>query len=231
MTPRSASERSRPPASARASCRGIGEAPGYVALVDALAARARSARSREDHRSDSPRPGAVPRRHGRHRRDPTEVMVTSDTRIAVIGQGYVGLPLAIAFVEAGLDVTGVDRSSSRVAELLAGHSPIDDVEDERLRAALERGFRVVEADDAVDAVLGAADVVVRLRPDADHGVEGPRSAACDRGRVADRPKPPGGPARHPPVDDLPGHDDRAVPRRARGGRPVRRRRLRPRLRA
>ena len=43
-------------------------------------------------------------------------MVTSDTRIAVIGQGYVGLPLAIAFVEAGLDVAGVDRSASRVAE-------------------------------------------------------------------------------------------------------------------
>jgi UDP-N-acetyl-D-glucosamine dehydrogenase len=86
-------------------------------------------------------------------------MVTTDTRIAVIGQGYVGLPLALAFVEAGCDVTGVDRSPTRVAELLAGRSPIDDVEDERLRAALEHGFRVVEADDAVDAVLGAADVL------------------------------------------------------------------------
>ena len=40
-----------------------------------------------------------------------EVMVTSDRRIAVIGQGYVGLPLAIAFVEAGFEVTGVDRSA------------------------------------------------------------------------------------------------------------------------
>jgi len=86
-------------------------------------------------------------------------MVTSDRRIAVIGQGYVGLPLAIAFVEAGCQVTGIDRSASRVAELLAGRSPIDDIEDERLRAALERGFQVVEADDAVDTVLRDADVL------------------------------------------------------------------------
>ena len=86
-------------------------------------------------------------------------MVTSDRRIAVIGQGYVGLPLAIAFVEAGLDVTGVDRSASRVAELLAGRSPIDDIEDERLQAALDAGFRVVDAGKAVEAVLADADVI------------------------------------------------------------------------
>ena len=34
--------------------------------------------------------------------------VTQDRRVAVIGLGYVGLPLAISFVEAGLDVEGID---------------------------------------------------------------------------------------------------------------------------
>ena len=37
--------------------------------------------------------------------------MTRDTHVAVIGLGYVGLPLAIAFAEAGLDVQGVDLSA------------------------------------------------------------------------------------------------------------------------
>jgi UDP-N-acetyl-D-glucosamine dehydrogenase len=55
--------------------------------------------------------------------------VNPDARIAIIGLGYVGLPLALAFSEAGLDVTGVDASARRVDELHAGRSPIDDIDD------------------------------------------------------------------------------------------------------
>ena len=72
-----------------------------------------------------------------------------DTRIAVIGQGYVGLPLAIALAEAGREVVGVDASPARVSELREGRSPIDDISDDRLVAALGSGrFSVVHADDA-----------------------------------------------------------------------------------
>lgn len=46
-----------------------------------------------------------------------------DPRIAVIGLGYVGLPLAVAFAEAGLQVEGVDVSDARIAELAGGRSP------------------------------------------------------------------------------------------------------------
>jgi len=80
-----------------------------------------------------------------------------DRRIAVIGLGYVGLPLAIAFAEAGRDVVGIDASPDRVAQLARGSSPIDDIDDARLSAALASGrFSVVETD---AATLADADVV------------------------------------------------------------------------
>lgn len=79
-----------------------------------------------------------------------------DSHVAVIGLGYVGLPLALAFGEAGLDVIGVDASPGRVTELLAGRSPIDDVDDARLARALAAGFRIVGPN---EAELETADAV------------------------------------------------------------------------
>jgi UDP-N-acetyl-D-glucosamine dehydrogenase len=76
--------------------------------------------------------------------------------VAIIGLGYVGLPLAISFVEAGLTVEGIDASAARIAELAGGSSPIDDVTDERLVAALASGLRVVEP---ADANLSEADAI------------------------------------------------------------------------
>jgi UDP-N-acetyl-D-glucosamine dehydrogenase len=87
--------------------------------------------------------------------------VTQDRRIAIIGLGYVGLPLAIAFAEAGLEVEGVDASPARVDEINAGRSPIDDVADDRLVGALGERFRVVGP---AAADLAAADVLVVCVP-------------------------------------------------------------------
>jgi UDP-N-acetyl-D-glucosamine dehydrogenase len=84
-----------------------------------------------------------------------------DRRVAIIGLGYVGLPLAIAFVEAGLEVEGIDAHAPRVAELSAGRSPIDDITNERLAAALATGLRIVEPS---GAHLAEADVVVVCVP-------------------------------------------------------------------
>ena len=50
-----------------------------------------------------------------------------DNTVAIIGLGYVGLPLAVAFGRAGLPVLGVDVSRSKVDELNAGRSYIPDV--------------------------------------------------------------------------------------------------------
>jgi UDP-N-acetyl-D-glucosamine dehydrogenase len=84
-----------------------------------------------------------------------------DRRIAIIGLGYVGLPLAIAFVEAGLTVEGIDADAGRVRDLGAGRSPIDDISGERLSAALAGGLSIVEPS---AAHLADADVVVVCVP-------------------------------------------------------------------
>jgi len=56
--------------------------------------------------------------------------------IGIVGLGYVGLPLAVCFAEAGEQVIGVDVDHGRVAELTSGHPPIEDIPDERLQAVL-----------------------------------------------------------------------------------------------
>jgi len=52
---------------------------------------------------------------------PSVPMPPPDAGIAVVGLGYVGLPLAVAFAAAGYRVTGLDLDARRVAELAAGH--------------------------------------------------------------------------------------------------------------
>ena len=47
--------------------------------------------------------------------------------IGIVGLGYVGLPLAVAFAEAGEQVIGVDVDHGRVGELSGGRSPIEDI--------------------------------------------------------------------------------------------------------
>jgi UDP-N-acetyl-D-glucosamine dehydrogenase len=56
--------------------------------------------------------------------------------IGIVGLGYVGLPLAVTFAEAGEQVVGVDVDHARVAALSEGRSPIEDISDERLQAVL-----------------------------------------------------------------------------------------------
>lgn len=59
--------------------------------------------------------------------------------LAIVGQGYVGLPLAMAAVKAGWRVIGIDKLSSKVLEINHGSSPVEDVSDAQLTAALSNG--------------------------------------------------------------------------------------------
>ncbi|HEX8074716.1 MAG TPA: UDP-N-acetyl-D-glucosamine dehydrogenase, partial [Thermoleophilaceae bacterium] len=52
--------------------------------------------------------------------------------------GYVGLPLAVAFAEAGHDVVGLDTDPRKIAAIEAGDSYIEDVSSERLAALKDR---------------------------------------------------------------------------------------------
>jgi UDP-N-acetyl-D-glucosamine dehydrogenase len=56
--------------------------------------------------------------------------------VGVIGLGYVGLPLAVAFAEAGEHVVAVDLDEEKITAIEAGESYIEDISSERLRAAL-----------------------------------------------------------------------------------------------
>jgi UDP-N-acetyl-D-glucosamine dehydrogenase len=59
-------------------------------------------------------------------------------RVGIIGLGYVGLPLAVAFAQEGCDVVALDVDARKVQSIAAGESYIEDIPSERLRAVLER---------------------------------------------------------------------------------------------
>ena len=63
----------------------------------------------------------------------------SNKKIAIIGQGYVGLPLAMAAVDAGWSVIGIEKSHARVEQLNGGSSPVEDISDSRLTSAITTG--------------------------------------------------------------------------------------------
>jgi UDP-N-acetyl-D-glucosamine dehydrogenase len=59
-------------------------------------------------------------------------------KIGIVGLGYVGLPLAVAFAEAGSEVIGLDTDVRKITAIQDGRSYIEDISDERLRGAGER---------------------------------------------------------------------------------------------
>jgi nucleotide sugar dehydrogenase len=81
-------------------------------------------------------------------------------QVAVIGQGHVGLPLAVRASAVGFPVVGFDIDGERVAALLTGRSYVTDVSDEQLGDALGRGYRPTH--DSAD--VGAFDVAVITVP-------------------------------------------------------------------
>jgi UDP-N-acetyl-D-glucosamine dehydrogenase len=96
-------------------------------------------------------------------------------RVGIIGLGYVGLPLAVAFAEAGCEVVGVDADQRRVGCLRRSESDVEDVPSQRLRALAER----FTATDEYRALAGCEAIVICVptplanhrEPDLSHLIE------------------------------------------------------------
>jgi UDP-N-acetyl-D-glucosamine dehydrogenase len=71
-------------------------------------------------------------------------------KVSIIGQGYVGLPLAISCAQAGFDVTGIDLNVEKISQLNKLHSIIEDVSDAELKAVSESGKYKATSDYAID---------------------------------------------------------------------------------
>ena len=81
---------------------------------------------------------------------------TRSARVAVIGLGYVGLPLAVVFAEAGFVVTGIDLDADKAAAIRRGVSYIQDVPTAKVKALVEAGRLTATTD---FSILKDADAV------------------------------------------------------------------------
>lgn len=66
-------------------------------------------------------------------------LINKTAQVGVVGLGYVGLPLAVVFAEAGYAVTGFDLDAAKVAELHQGKSYVLDVKDEKIKSLVDGG--------------------------------------------------------------------------------------------
>ena len=80
--------------------------------------------------------------------------------LAVIGQGYVGLPLAMAAVDAGWTVIGVDNFEAKVAQINGGSSPVEDISDTKLQASISKGAYKATTDYAAVAKASVITICV-----------------------------------------------------------------------
>ncbi|HWH45524.1 MAG TPA: nucleotide sugar dehydrogenase [Thermoleophilaceae bacterium] len=79
-------------------------------------------------------------------------------KVGIVGLGYVGVPLAVAFAEAGHDVLGVDTDPRRSAAIGRGESYVEDVPSERLAAVTDR----FSAGTSYDALAEANAVLIAV---------------------------------------------------------------------
>jgi UDP-N-acetyl-D-glucosamine dehydrogenase len=90
-----------------------------------------------------------------------ERLKSRSATVGVVGLGYVGLPLAVAFAQAGFRVIGVDADPVRTALLAGGMSPVEDVPAALLAPLVQSGRLAIHS--SPDA-LGEADAIVICVP-------------------------------------------------------------------
>ncbi len=76
---------------------------------------------------------------------------SSIQKVAVVGLGYVGLPLALEFYKGGLQVWGIETDNEKVKKLRSGVSYLDDVPSQQIKEALETNrFSITDAYDILE---------------------------------------------------------------------------------
>ncbi len=85
---------------------------------------------------------------------------SKQARIAILGLGYVGLPLAVVFGEAGFHVTGVDPDSRKIDALKKGISYIPDVKTEAVSKLVNEGKLTATTDFSVLKDIDAVSICV-----------------------------------------------------------------------
>jgi UDP-N-acetyl-D-glucosamine dehydrogenase len=82
---------------------------------------------------------------------------TKTARVAILGMGYVGLPMALEFCQAGIKTIGIDIDEDRCKALSSGKSYVADITDDQIKDALASGKFSLSADlsvlSTVDAIL------------------------------------------------------------------------------
>ncbi|WP_235509844.1 nucleotide sugar dehydrogenase [Arthrobacter sp. Soil761] len=111
-----------------------------------------------------------------------EQMSLDQEKVVIVGQGYVGLPVAIRAAEVGYTVVGVDVDKRRIDDLLAGRSYVDDIDSSTLRSATESGryLATTDYDDIAGYDIAVITVPTPLReslPDLSFIEESARSLA------------------------------------------------------
>jgi len=89
-----------------------------------------------------------------------ENLKEKQAHIAVLGLGYVGLPLAVVFGEAGFNVTGIDPDARKVDSLNKGISYIPDVNTEAVAALVNSGNLIATTDFSVLKEMDAVSICV-----------------------------------------------------------------------
>ncbi|MEK7233879.1 MAG: nucleotide sugar dehydrogenase [Elusimicrobiota bacterium] len=104
-------------------------------------------------------------------------------RVGVIGLGYVGLPLAVAFARRGFKVTGIEVYAPRATALRKGRSYIEDVSSKELGALIRSGAMTIDDTGAgivkLDVILVCVQTPLRKtkEPDISHIVAACRTVA------------------------------------------------------
>src|SRR5436309_5005197 len=90
----------------------------------------------------------------------TEKIRTRKARVGVVGLGYVGLPLAVEYAQAGFHVVGIDLSEAKVARVNAGDSYVGDIPSSVLAPLVQQGLLTATTDFACVSDLDTINIAV-----------------------------------------------------------------------